>query len=482
MSGGNSTTSSTSDREGVALVRQIRIIPFSSLIIGTVIGSGIFISPKGILEYTHTVGLSMVIWVVCGLISTLGALSYGELGTTFSKTGGDFIFLLESFGPMAAFLRVWTTIIVVRPASWAVLAITSATYIITPFYPNCNVSLSAVRLLAATILCVVFLVNCVSVPLTSRLNVFFTIVKLSGLIVIVVAGIVLLIQGNTDNFKDAFKGNEEFKWIELSLAFYSGLFAFSGWHIAASITEEVINPSRTIPVSTVIAMTVITSVYIMVNIAYFTVLSPAEILASDAVALSFGQKVFGDWAWILSIVVAGSCIGAINGGVLSSSRMNFAASLEGQLPKLLSMIHINFKTPMPSAVIMLPLTLLLLVSDNVYSLINYMSFTFWLFIGLTTASIPYFRMKYPDWERPFKVNLAVPIIFTCFALFVVAVSLYSAPKDCGIGLAITVAGIPLYFIGVRWTEKPIWFEDGMDNFTLFCQKLMLVVEGEKKED
>ncbi|XP_071958340.1 cystine/glutamate transporter-like [Antedon mediterranea] len=211
-------------------------------------------------------------------------------------------------------------------------------------------------------------------------------------------------------------------------------------------------------------MTVITSVYIMANIAYFTVLSPAEILASDAVALSFGQKVFGDWAWILSLVVAFSCIGAINGGILSTSRMNFAASREGQLPKLLSMIHINFKTPMPSAVIMIPIALILLVGDSVYSLINYLSFTRWLFIALTVGTVPYYRIKYPDWERPFKVNLAVPIIFTCFALLVVVVSLYSAPKDCGIGLAIMLAGIPLYLIGVRWTNKPSWFDEGMGEF------------------
>ncbi|XP_071959578.1 Y+L amino acid transporter 2-like [Antedon mediterranea] len=244
ISANGSITSSTGDGEGIGLVRQLGIFSFSSLIIGTVIGSGIFISPKGILEYTHTVGLSMIIWVVCGLISTLGALSYGELGTTFTKAGGDFIYLLESFGPMTAFLRVWTCLAAVRTGTWAVLAITSATYILTPFYPSCPVPGLAVRLLAATILCAVFLVNCVSVPLTSRLNVFFTIVKVSGLIVIVIAGIVLLIQGNTENFEDAFKGDGQFKWIDLPLAFYSGLFAFSGWQITAAMVEEVINPSR----------------------------------------------------------------------------------------------------------------------------------------------------------------------------------------------------------------------------------------------
>ncbi|XP_033115388.1 cystine/glutamate transporter-like isoform X2 [Anneissia japonica] len=399
-----SISASTGENEEVNLVRQLGIFSYTVLIVGTAIGSGIFISPKGVLEYTHTVGLSMVVWILCGVLSTFGALSYGELGTTFSKSGGDFIYLLESFGPMTAFLRVWTCLVAVITGSYAVLGITSATYILTPFYPDCPVPDLAVRFLAAAIVCAIFFVNCVSVPLSSHLNVLFTFVKVAGLVVIVVAGIVLLIQGNTENFENAFQGDGDFKWIELPLSFYSGLFAYAGWEITASMTEELIKPSRTIPVSTLIAMTIVSFVFIMANVAYFTVLTPAEIMASDAVALSFGQKVFGNSGWILSVVVAFSCIGAMNGGVLSTSRMNYAASREGQLPKLVSMIHINYKTPMPSAVIMLPISIILLVGDSVYSLINYLSFTRWLFAALTVASVPYFRWKYPDWERPFKVD------------------------------------------------------------------------------
>ena len=140
------------EKEGLALKRQIGLGGCIAFVVGSVIGSGIFISPKGVLQNTGSVGLSLVVWVACGILSTIGALCYAELGTCITKSGGDFTYILESFGAVPAFLRVWTLLVAVRTASFAVLVITAATYLIQPFFGDCGVPTSVIQLLGATLL------------------------------------------------------------------------------------------------------------------------------------------------------------------------------------------------------------------------------------------------------------------------------------------------------------------------------------------
>lgn len=151
--GPSTSTAKLLEPDTVVLRRQIGIVGCIFLTVGTVIGSGIFISPKGVLENTGSVGWALVIWGACGVLSTIGALCYAELGTTYTKSGGDYIFLLENFGPLPAFLRIWTSIVAVRTANNVVLAITAATYLLIPFYPDCeDPPTKAVKLLAAILI------------------------------------------------------------------------------------------------------------------------------------------------------------------------------------------------------------------------------------------------------------------------------------------------------------------------------------------
>ncbi|XP_041474544.1 cystine/glutamate transporter-like [Lytechinus variegatus] len=230
------------------------------------------------------------------------------------------------------------------------------------------------------------------------------------------------------------------------------------------------------------SMTIITVVYLLTNVAYFTVLSESEMLASSAVALDFGQRVLGSWWWTMSVAVAMSTYGSLNGGVFGLARFLLVASREGHMPAIASMIHIDRKTPLPAAALLVPLCLLMLISDDVGSLINYLSFTRWLFIGLTCAIIPYYRWKYPELHRPFKVPLVVPIVFVLCAFFVVGMSLYSSPVDCGIGLGIMLAGIPVYYLCVWWENKPDWINNKLDRATIFLQQFLFVVPPEEGDD
>ncbi|XP_071957384.1 cystine/glutamate transporter-like isoform X1 [Antedon mediterranea] len=470
----------SSNPDAVVLRRQVGLLECVTIVVGVIIGSGIFISPKGILENTGTVGASLLVWLGCGIMSSLGALCYAELGTTFPKSGGDYVYILEAFGPLVAFLRIWTSLLAIKTGTMAVLAIAFAQYCVAAFYPICEPPQSAVKLLAAAILCGVFYLNCVSVTWTTRVQTVLTFVKTIGLIIIIITGFVLLFQGKTTHLKDAFTGAENTDVTKIPLAFYAGLFAYSGWQYVSQITEEIVNPSRNLPLGIMISMGLVTVIYLATNVAYFAQLSPQELLNSNAVAVSFASDLYGVMLWIVPVFVSLSCAGSLNGCLLSDSRGVFAAAREGHFPTVIAMIDVKRRTPTPAILCMLPICLLMLMGDSVYSLINYLSFTGFLFIGITVAVIPYWRWKFPELERPFSVPMIVPITFLLCCVFVVGVSLYSAPVECCIGLVITLAGIPVYFLFIYWQNKPQWFIDYMRTFTINFQKTFMVVYQEKK--
>ncbi|KAF5923373.1 hypothetical protein HPG69_006542 [Diceros bicornis minor] len=214
---------------------------------------------------------------------------------------------------------------------------------------------------------------------------------------------------------------------------------------------------RTIPLAICISMAIVTIGYVLTNVAYFTTISAEELLLSNAVAVTFSERLLGNFSLAVPIFVALSCFGSMNGGVFAVSRLFFVASREGHLPEILSMIHVRKHTPLPAVIVLHPLTMIMLFSGDLYSLLNFLSFARWLFIGLAVAGLIYLRYKRPDMHRPFKVPLFIPALFSFTCLFMVALSLYSDPFSTGIGFVITLTGVPAYYLFIIWDKKPRWF-------------------------
>ncbi|CAH8595794.1 unnamed protein product [Heterobilharzia americana] len=189
----------------VKLQRSIGLVTSITIIVGSMIGSGIFVSPTGILKNVKSIGASLVIWVACGLFSMLGAYSYAELGTIIERSGGDYIYVYEAFGPFIGFLRLWVEVMVVRPVSIAVVALTFAEYVLQPVYPNCEIPMLLLSILAA--LCITFLsfVNAFSIKFSTRIQDVFTFAKLAALIMIIVTGFVQIGFGRYDGLKNHLK-------------------------------------------------------------------------------------------------------------------------------------------------------------------------------------------------------------------------------------------------------------------------------------
>ncbi|XP_062857041.1 cystine/glutamate transporter [Trichomycterus rosablanca] len=461
----------------VELKKKVTLLRGISIIVGTIIGAGIFISPKGILKNSGSVGMSLVMWVACGVLSLFGALSYAELGTCIKKSGGHYTYILEAFGPQVAFLRLWVDIIAVRPAALAVIALAFGRYILEPIFMPCGVPEMAIKITTAIGITSVMYINSMSVSWTARLQILLTFCKLLAMAAIIIPGIYQLCKGETKNFQNAFQV-DTVKLADLPLAFYSGMYAYAGWFYLNFVTEEVDRPERTVPLAICISMAIVTVCYTLTNVAYYTVMSAEELLSSSAVAVTFAEKLFGNFSMAVPIFVSLSCFGSMNGSIFAVSRMFYVASREGQLPEVLSMIHIRRHTPIPAVTILYPITMLILFLGDIYSLLNFMSFLRWLFIGVAVVGLIYMRYSRPNMHRPFKVPIFIPAIFSFSCFFMVILSLYSDPVNTGIGFAILLTGLPAYYIFFIFNKKPRWLQRFADSMNRSLQILMEVVPTE----
>ncbi|XP_067283509.1 cystine/glutamate transporter [Pseudorasbora parva] len=461
----------------VHLRRTIGMLPSISLIIGTVVGSGIFIAPKGVLMNSGSVGLSLLVWALCGVLSTFGALCYAELGTTFTKSGGHYTYLLETLGPLPAFLRLWTEFIFIRPAVASYVSLAFGRYVVEPFFFPCAAPTALIKLVSVLGVTFVVAVNCWSVSMAARTQVSLTFIKMFALILIIIPGIMALASGKTENFQNAFD-SDSLSLTKLPLAFYSGLYAYGGWFYLNFITEEVINPNRTIPFAIIFSMVTVTVCYVLVNVAYYTVMTADELLISDAVAVTFAGRTLQGLAPAIPILVALSCLGALNGGFFGSPRMLFVGAREGHFPVIFSMIHIRRQTPLPAVLFLYPLVIIMLGRGEIFQLINFASFSRWLFIALATLGLIIHRYRFPEHPRPFKVPLAVALVFTIVCFFIVGLSLYSDPWNTGGSCALTISGIPVYYLTVKKSYIPERWKKALNYFS---QQLQILLEVAPQE-
>ncbi|XP_065438061.1 cystine/glutamate transporter-like isoform X1 [Chrysemys picta bellii] len=464
------------EEEAVFLRKKITLLRAFSLLIGSMVGSGIFISPKGVLKNSGNVGVSLIVWFACGILSLFGALSYAELGTRITKSGGHYIYVLETLGPLPSFLYLWAEYFAIRPANSAVISLAFGNYILEPFFAPCAAPLPAVKLVALLGFYTVLILNSWSVSWSARLQNVLSVIKLLALALIIVPGMMLLAQGHTENFQDAFS-SQSLALDKLPLAFYAGMFAYSGWFQTSFVREELVRPERNNPLAVIVSVVTVIVGYMLTNVSYYTVLTAEDVLASQAVAVSFAQKAFQRLVSVIPILVALSCFGTMNGGIFTFSRTLFVASREGQWPPLFSMIHIRRHTPLPAVMLMLPLVTAMVCVGDIYHLLNFFSFSRWLFIGLATLGLIIHRYRHPELPRPFKVPLFIPVSFTVICLFAVGMSFYSDPVYVSIGCAMVLSGFPVYFLVIR-RPIPEYCRTTIYYLTFKLQVLLEVVRQE----
>lgn len=459
-----------------SLQKEVGLLSGICIIVGTIIGSGIFVSPKSVLSNTEAVGPCLIIWAACGVLATLGALCFAELGTMITKSGGEYPYLMEAFGPIPAYLFSWTSLFVIKPTSFAIICLSFSEYVSAPFYSGCKPPDLVVKCLAAAAILLITSVNAFSVRLGSYVQNVFTAAKLVIVAIIIISGLVLLAQGNTKNFQNSFEG-ANLNMGAIGLAFYNGLWAYDGWNQLNYITEELKNPFRNLPLAIIIGIPLVAVCYVLMNVSYFTVMTATELLQSQAVAVTFGDRVLYPASWVVPLFVAFSTIGAANGSCFTAGRLVYVAGREGHMLQVLSYISVRRLTPAPAIIFCGIIATIYIIPGDINSLVNYFSFAAWLFYGMTVLGLIVMRFTRKDLERPIKVPIVIPILVTLVSVFLVLAPIISEPAWEYLYCVIFIlSGLIFYFLFVH--SKFAWAQKISKPLTMHLQMLMEVAPPE----
>ena len=469
----------TVECDRIPVKQRIGLFGGIAFVMGSVIGSGIFISPKGALLNTGSIGLSLLVWALCGVIAMIVGLVYGELGTRVPKSGGDYTYIRLAFGGPPAFLIMWVSTVVTQPGSRAILSLVFADYFCAPIFTKCGPSNLIRKSIAVLEILTLAATNVLSVRFAAFMQIFFTFAKVSALIVISIGGMIYLFQGYVENLENAFEGSN-WNVESICLALYSCVWAYGGYSNINDIAEEIIDPKRNIPRAIILSMTAVTVIYLTTNVSYSTLLPKEEFVSASAVAFLWGDKVLRSAAWIIPISVMLSVHGASNGGFFTDSRVRFAAARAGHLPEVLSFLHPKSRIPVTSIVFNTICSIILLIPADIGQLINMVGFLGFLVHGASTVSLLIFRYRDQTRNRKeFSLPVVIPIIAFMICLFMVVAPFVSKPRiEFVYGVAFLLAGFLFYIPFVHFQLSL----PGFDDITTFIQLLMNVCPTVRETD
>ena len=454
----------------VKLKRTVGLFSGISLIVGTMIGSGIFVSPTGLLERTGSVAMSLLVWTACGIVSMFGALAYVELGTMIPSSGAEYSYFMEAFGPFSAYMFSWVSTFIIKPSQLSIICMSFAAYAVEAFAYECEPDPFIIQLTAAATVAVVTFVNCWSVELATQVQNIFCSCKFVAVAIIIGGGVYKICEGSYEHVATGFKGTTSSVGI-IATAFYSGLWAYDGWNNLNYVTEEIINPEWNLPLSINIAIPMVTLIYVFVNISYLTIMSPSEMLVSDAVAVTFGNRILRPMAWLMPLSVAFSTFGAANGTIFAAGRLCYVASREGHLVDVLSFVHVKKLTPAPAVLFHAVIALGMVWSGSIEGLIDFFSFTVWIFYGMAMAALLVLRYKEPKLTRPYKCPILIPILVLIISIYLVIAPIVDNPQiEYLYSILFMVVGAIMY---VPFVHFGYVFEF-MDKLTTFLQLMLQI--------
>jgi APA family basic amino acid/polyamine antiporter len=411
---------------------------------GGIIGSGIFMVPATVALYTASSSLFFMVWILGGIVSLFGALSVAELGAAMPKAGGQYVYLNEAYGPVWGYLYGWSAVAVINTASMAAVGVAFAEYL-KFFY---TISDLAVKEIAIFSIILLTIINIVDVKSGARFQNIFTFAKLGAILGVILLGL-FLEGGSTQNFSPLFTDRPSLSLIgPLGLAMVAVLWTFDGWIFVTYVAGEVKNPERNIPLSLIFCMVIVVSVYIALNTVLVYVLGFDQMIGSELVMADAASKfIGGKGAAIVTIIILISLIGANNGFILTSARINYAMARDNRFFKQAAFIHPKFQSPANALIIQCIWACLLTFTGTFNQLITYIIFASWIFYGMSAGAVIILRKKKPDMDRPYKTPFYpwIPIIFILFAIFLTVNTILEAPRDAAIGTGIILAGLPLYY-------------------------------------
>ena len=424
------------------LARSLTRLNATAMVAGTIIGASIFVQPSEIARHLDTPAAIMTAWLACGVLTLFGAFVCAELASAFPQTGGMYVFLRETFSPLAGFLWGWAMFWSVHSGIIAAIAVVFGRYASVLLPPEMQTDVQ-IRVLAVTAILALSAVNYIGVKSGSRVQTALTIVKVGAIFALVVAGF-LFAAPVAQPPAPAAPGAGFSPFV---LAMVAGLFAYGGWHMVTYTAGETTMPAKTVPVALVVGVGIVTACYVLVNLVYLRLLPLEAVRASTRIAADAANVVLGRGGEVmLGLLVILSTVGSLTGIILTGPRMYFSMAGDGLAPRALTYVHPRFRTP-AVAIVAQGIWASVLAGTGAYrELFTRVVYTEWLFFALMAAGLVVLRRRrgynpqYRTWGYPI-----VPLVFIVASLGIVFHQFAVDPFEAAFGLGLVALGVPVYY-------------------------------------
>lgn len=451
------------------LVRGLSLTAATMIVIGSMLGSGIFRKPATMAGQLMSPELLILVWIIAGVVSFIGALANSEVAGMIDETGGQYAYFRVMYGDFTAFLYGWATLSVIQSGSQAAIAYVFSEYLGYFFkYPHFSKEIEQIavymplvgdiyplkdigtKVVAIICLMGLTLINYIGVVFGGFVQTIVTFVKIGSILILALL-IIFLGHGAISNIYTGFSIPAEtskniFSLIGLALA--GAFWAYDGWNNVTYVAGEVIKPKRNVPLALLIGTASVILIYVFVTVAYLYIL-PVDVMAkSPLVAASAAELIFGSvGASIIAIAVVVSTFGAVNGSILSTSRVVYAMGRSKHFFKSLGLIHPKYKTPYTSLLALGVWSSVLVLTGSFDIITDYVMFAAWLFYALGAFGVFVLRKKMPDAPRPYKTwgYPFTPAIFIIFSIAFLINTVVANTQNAKMGLVLIFSGVPIYY-------------------------------------
>jgi APA family basic amino acid/polyamine antiporter len=441
------------------LSRDLGVSQASAVVVGTIIGSGVFLVPTEMMQAVGSARLVYLAWIVGGLLSFFGVLTYAELGAMKPQAGGEYVYVRDGYGPLAGFLYAWTWFVIAKPASIA--SVTIAIIRILGNFPAFSFFTHPVirqpfpvtfgQCFAILVTVLISFLNYIGIKRAGEFQLLFTLLKVAMILTIV--GIGFSYQGGSwSHFAGSYEGARG-GIAGFMAALVAALWAYDGWNDLNMVAGEIRQPERNIPIALIAGVAIVALLYMLVNAAVQFVMTPAAIAAtprpaSDAIALVLGPV----GASMVSIGMAVSMIVTLNGTIMSGARVPFAMARDRYFFSALAQVHPKFHTPSVAIVVQAVLAiLLLLLGGSFRQLFSLAIFSEWLFYMIAGSTIFIFRQRDPALPRPYRVwgYPIVPALFVLCSAILLGYTFTDNLRNSALGSAVIFSGVPVFYFFAR---------------------------------
>ena len=451
------------------LVKGLGLYGATSVVAGTMIGTAIFVVPSIMLAHVGTPSRVIAVWAFAGVLSLFGALGYAELGGALPEAGGEYVYLHRAYGPAMGFLYGWTQFVVAKAASIAAISTGFLLYL-AYFFPslsqvlwqaplplagnNATLKLTGLQIGATLMILLLSTLNVLGVRRSGAVQTVFTVAKLLVLAVLIVLGLTL----GHGSIRNWFVAAPSHAGVisGFAVATVSALWAYDGWNNLSMVAGEVRNPQRNMPAALIIGSSLVLAVYLLVNAAYFYVLTPTQVLATNRVAAEAAQRFLGrGGATFVVVGVLISTFATLNGSILSGSRIPYAQARDGLFPQALARLSPRFHTPAGAILAQACVAGVFAISGAYEALYTKAIYSEWIFYALVTAGILILRRREPLLSRPYRTWCYpyVPLIFVLIALLILGNTFLERRSDAFWCLALVASGVPAYSIWRVWQRQ-----------------------------